>query len=65
MKTDEKIMIKAVTKEEARQALKTIAQYCDEVDCFECEIEKECDRLSLVTFPFYRLGESMKKPKKK
>lgn len=58
-------MIKTVTKEEARQALKTIAQYCDEVDCFECEIEIECDRLSLVTFPFYRLGESMKKPKKK
>lgn len=33
-----------VTKEEARQALKTIAQYCDEVDCYECEIKEACEK---------------------
>lgn len=34
-------MIKSVTKEEARQALKTIAQYCYMRDCYDCEIKDE------------------------
>ena len=32
-----------ITKEEARQALKTIAQYCKQVDCYKCEIKDACE----------------------
>lgn len=63
-------MIKSVTKEEARQALKTIAQYCDDADCYECEIQDACDGIQGQLFPFCRLGgildkkEKEKKPSK-
>lgn len=44
-----------VTKEEARQALKTIAQYCDEVDCYECEIKEACEKCEHQDHTFYWL----------
>lgn len=57
-------MIKSVTKEEARQALKTIAQYCYMRDCYDCEIKHVCERLEMKKFPFYIINDIMKESKK-
>lgn len=54
-------MIKSVTKEEAQQALKTIAQYCDDVDCYECDIKDACEKLEIKEYPFFFLAEWMRK----
>ena len=58
-------MIKAVTKEEARQALKTIAQYCDMKDCYECEIKDACEGIEAQLLPFCRLREIVRKEERK
>lgn len=58
-------MIKSVTKEEARQALKTIAQYCDDVDCYECEIKDACEGIEAQLLPFCRLREIGRKEERK
>mgnify|MGYP004457985283 CR=1 FL=1 len=50
-----------VTKEEARKALKTIAQYCFMRDCYDCEIKDACEKLEMKKFPFYVLSEMMNK----
>lgn len=50
-----------ITAKEARQALKTIAQYCDEVDCYECEIKYACEAIEAQLLPFCRLSEAMRK----
>lgn len=46
---------------EARQALKTIAQYCDEVDCDKCKIKYACVAIDAQLLPFCRLSEAMRK----
>lgn len=52
-----------ITDKEARQALKTIAQYCDDVDCYKCEIKDACVAIDaqLSPFSFCRLSEAMRK----
>lgn len=57
-------MIKSVTKEEARQALKTIAQYCDDIDCYECEIQDACEEIKDELFPFCGLSVILDKKEK-
>nr|DAI56080.1 MAG TPA: hypothetical protein [Caudoviricetes sp.] len=47
-------MIKA---KEARQALKTIAQYCDMKTCDECEIKDMCENLEMKKYPLFFLAE--------
>lgn len=46
---------------EARQALKTIAQYCDDVDCYECEIQDACEGIEAQLLPFCRLSKIVRK----
>ncbi len=58
-------MIKSVTKEEARQALKTIAQYCDDIDCYECEIQDACEGIKDELFPFCGLSVILDKKRKR
>lgn len=60
-KSDTEREIFMVTKEEARQALKTIAQYCFMRDCYDCEIKGACEKLEMKKFPFYVLSEMMNK----
>lgn len=50
-----------ITGNEARQALKTIAQYCDDVDCYECEIKDACEGIEAQLLPFCRLSEIVRK----
>lgn len=50
-----------ITGNEARQALKTIAQYCDDVDCYECEIKDACEGIEAQPSPFCRLSEIVRK----
>lgn len=56
-------MIKSVTDKEARQALKIIAQYCDDVDCYKCKIKDACVAIDaqLSPFSFCRLSEIINK----
>lgn len=51
-------MIKA---KEARQALKTIAQYCAQVDCYKCEIKDACEAIEAQLLPFCRFSEIVRK----
>lgn len=59
-------MIKSVTDKEARQALKIIAQYCDDVDCYKCKIKDACVAIDaqLSPFSFCRLSEIINKEEK-
>lgn len=63
-KSDTEREIFMVTAKEARQALKTIAQYCDEVDCYECEIQDACEGIEAQLLPFCRLIEIINKKEK-
>lgn len=55
-----------ITAKEARQALKTIAQYCDDVDCYKCKIKDACVAIDaqLSPFSFCRLSEIINKEEK-
>lgn len=57
-----------ITAKEARQALKTIAQYCNERynyehrrDCYNCKIKDVCDACEMQSSPFIEIGEILEK----
>lgn len=50
-----------ITDNEAQQALKTIAEYCDMRNCYDCKIKFVCERLEMKKLPFYIISDAMKK----